>query len=183
MVAMKLAQRKLSLSRVYGLLEPGPVVLLATAHGGRENVMAMSWLTMMEFEPPLVGCVVSGRNWSFDLLSAAKSCVIAIPPASLARTVVGVGNCSGRRVDKFAKFGLTRLAASEVAAPLLAECVANLECRIHDARLVDRYNFFILKVVAAWAVPGVASRRTLHHRGRGVFFASGPPMKLPSRMK
>ena len=170
MVAMKLAQRKLSLSRVYGLLEPGPVVLLATAHGGRENVMAMSWLTMMEFEPPLVGCVVSGRNWSFDLLSAAKSCVIAIPPASLARTVVGVGNCSGRRVDKFAKFGLTRLPASEVGAPLVAECVANLECRI-------------LKVGAAWAGPGVATRRLLHHRGRGVFFPSGAPMKLPSRMK
>lgn len=180
---MPSSRQALPLGDVYRLLEPGPVVLLTTAHRGRRSVMPMTWHTMMEFEPPLVGCVVSGRNYSFDLLSAAKSCVIAIPPASLARQVVGVGNCSGRRVDKFAKFGLTRLPASGVAAPLLAECVANLECRIHDARLVDRYNFFILRVVAAWAVPGVASRRTLHHRGRGVFFASGRPMKLPSRMK
>ena len=42
----------------------------STAHKGRRNVMAMSWHTMMEFEPPLVGCIVSGRHCSFDALSA-----------------------------------------------------------------------------------------------------------------
>jgi flavin reductase (DIM6/NTAB) family NADH-FMN oxidoreductase RutF len=55
-------KRRLALSRVYGLLEPGPVVLLTTSHRGRANVMTLSWHTMMEFEPPLVGCVVSGRG-------------------------------------------------------------------------------------------------------------------------
>ena len=85
MVAMNRAQCKLPLSRVYGLLEPGPVVLLTTAHKGRVNVMTMSWHTMMEFEPPLVGCVVSGRNFSFDLLRASKECVLAVPSSALAK--------------------------------------------------------------------------------------------------
>ena len=58
-----MAKRLLPLSKVYGLLEPGPVVLLTTIHKGRVNVMTMSWHTMMEFEPPLVGCVVSGRDF------------------------------------------------------------------------------------------------------------------------
>ena len=61
-----MAKRSFPLSKVYGLLEPGPVLLLTTAHKGRANVMTMSWHTMMEFEPPLVGCVVSGRDFSFD---------------------------------------------------------------------------------------------------------------------
>ena len=87
MVAMIRTQRKLSLSRVYGLLEPGPVVLLATAQRGRANVMAMSWHTMMEFEPPLVGCVASGRNFSFGLLKASKPCVIAKPSSRIAKKV------------------------------------------------------------------------------------------------
>jgi len=183
MVAMIRTQRKLALSRVYGLLEPGPVVLLTTAHKGRANVMAMSWHTMMEFEPPLVGCVVSGRNFSFDLLRASKACVIAIPSSALAKKVVGCGNTSGRSVDKFAAFGLTPVPASQVNAPLVAECFANLECRIADSRLVGRYNFFILEVVAAWNDPSKKNRRTIHHRGRGEFMVAGRTLKLPSKMK
>ncbi len=62
--------RTLSLSKVYQLLEPGPVVLLTTAHRGRANVMAMSWHMMIEFEPPQLACVVSNANYSFAALRA-----------------------------------------------------------------------------------------------------------------
>ena len=123
-------KRTLPLSRVYRLLEPGPIVLVTTARDGRANVMAMSWQTMLEFEPPLVGCVDSNRNFSFTALRATGECVIAIPEASLASKVVGCGNVSGRRVDKFARFGLTPVPAAHVGAPLVAECFANLECRV-----------------------------------------------------
>lgn len=180
MVAMNRSWRKLPLGKVYGLLEPGPVVLLTTAHRGRANVMALSWLTMMEFEPPLVGCVVSGRNFSFELLRAGKTCVIAIPTADIAERVVAVGNVSGRRLDKFAKFGLTPLPASQVAAPLVAECYANVECRVADTRFVNRYNFFVLEGVAAWLDAAVKNPRTLHHRGWGEFAVPGRVLKLAS---
>ena len=183
MVAMIRIQRKFPLDRVYGLLEPGPVVLLATAHKGRANVMAMSWHTMMEFVPPLVGCVVSGRNWSFDLLLASRQCVIAIPEARIAKKVVAVGNVSGRRADKFAKFGLTALPASQVAAPLVGECYANLECRVADTRMVNRYGLFVLEVLQAWRDPRVKDPRTLHHRGWGAFMVAGETIRLPSRMR
>jgi flavin reductase (DIM6/NTAB) family NADH-FMN oxidoreductase RutF len=135
---------------------------------------------MMEFVPPLVGCVVSGRNWSFDLLRASKECVIAIPTARIAKKVVAVGNVSGRRADKFAKFGLTALPASRVAAPLVGECFANLECRVADTRFVNRYNFFVLEVVAAWTDPTVKNPRTIHHRGWGEFSVPGRTLKLAS---
>ena len=57
--------KPLALSKVYQLLEPGPVVLLTTARKGRANVMTMSWHMMIEFEPPQVACVVSGNDYSF----------------------------------------------------------------------------------------------------------------------
>ena len=175
--------RSLPLSRVYRLLEPGPVVLLATAHRGRANAMAMSWHTMLEFEPPLIGCVVSNRNHSFTALKATRECVIAIPTAEIAREVVGCGNVSGKRVDKFARFGLTPLPAAEVAAPLVGECWANLECRVVDARGVAKYCFFVVEVVKAWVDPARRDPRTIHHRGRGEFFVSGPTFRLQSRKK
>ena len=178
-----MAKRSLPLSRVYRLLEPGPVVLLTTAHRGRANVMTQSWHMMMEFEPPLVGCIVSNRNHSFAALRRTRECVLAIPDARLARQVVRCGNVSGRSVDKFARLGLTPLPAAQVGAPLVAECYANLECRVVDTREVERYNLFVLEVVGAWIDRSVPGPRTLHHQGRGRFMVAGRTLRLPSKMK
>lgn len=178
-----MAKRSYPLSKVYGLLEPGPVVLVTTARKGRANIMTMSWLTMMEFEPPLVGCVISGRNASFDTLKTTRECVINIPTRELAKQVIGVGNCSGRTVDKFVKFGLTPVEASQVQAPLIAECYASLECRVADTQLVNPYNFFVLEVVQAWVDTAVKKPQTLHHRGNGLFAVASETVKLRSGMK
>lgn len=176
-------KRSYPLSKVYGLLEPGPVLLLTTAHKGRANVMTMSWHTMMEFEPPLVGCVVSGRNFSFAALKTTRQCVLNIPTAELAGHVVGCGNTSGLKEDKFQALGLTPQPASRVAAPLIAECYANLECRVADTRLMNRYNFFVLEVLAAWIDPACKAPRTLHHEGMGRFMVAGDRIRLASKMR
>jgi flavin reductase (DIM6/NTAB) family NADH-FMN oxidoreductase RutF len=96
---------------------------------------------------------------------------------------VRCGNVSGRGVDKFARFGLTPLPATQVRAPLIAECFANLECRVVDTREVGRYNLFVLEVVRAWIDRGVRAARTLHHEGRGRFMLAGRRLRLPSKMK
>jgi flavin reductase (DIM6/NTAB) family NADH-FMN oxidoreductase RutF len=176
-------KRALPLSEVYRLLEPGPVVLVSTSDRGRANVMPMSWHTMMEFEPPLVGCVLSGRNHSFGILEATRECVLNVPTVELAKQVVACGNCTGKRVDKLGKFGLTPVPASAVEAPLIDECYANLECRVVDTRWVDDYNFFVLEVVKAWVAPSKVPPRTIHHRGKGVFMVAGEELRLPSKKK
>ena len=173
----------LPLSKVYGLLEPGPVVLLTTQWRGRTNVMTLSWHMMMEFEPPLIGCVVSNRNYTFEILRRTRECVINIPTADLARKVVACGNVSGRRVDKFKKYHLTAEPAASVKAPLIAECYANLECRVADTRMVEKYCMFVLEVVNAWIDPSRKWARTMHHLGKGVFMFAGNKLKLPSKMK
>jgi len=128
----------LPLSQVFRLIEPGPVVLLTTVAGGRANVMTMSWHTMLDFEPPILACVVSGRDYTFELLKKSRECVINIPTVELAKQVVACGNATGRTIDKFKKFGLTPSAASCVRAPLIDECYAQLECRVIDTSLVAR---------------------------------------------
>jgi flavin reductase (DIM6/NTAB) family NADH-FMN oxidoreductase RutF len=173
----------LPLGRVYRLLEPGPVVLLTTARKRRFNVMPMSWHTMMEFEPPLVGCVVSNRNFSFGALEATRECVINIPTVAIIDSAVACGNCSGRSVDKFSRYGLTPVPATRVGAPLIAECPVNLECRVVDARFVTKYNFFVLEVVKAWFDPRRKQLQTFHHQGKGRFMIAGKTVTLPSRAK
>jgi len=175
-------RRILSLARVYQLLEPGPVVLVTTARRGRANIMTMSWHMMVDFEPPIVACVVSNRNYSFELLRSGRECAINIPTVELAQQVVGCGNTTGRRVDKFAKFSLTAVPASRIRPPLIAECYANLECRVIDTRLVNRYNIFILEVLQAWRDTARRKPRTIHHQGNGAFMVAGRTIRLKSRM-
>jgi flavin reductase (DIM6/NTAB) family NADH-FMN oxidoreductase RutF len=172
--------KNLPLAEVYQLLEPGPVVLLTTARKGRANVMTMSWHMMVEFEPPLIACIVSNANSSFDTLRATRECVIAIPARALASKVVKVGNCSGRDVDKFEKFGLTPMPAATVAPPLVAECFANLECKVVDTHLVNKFNLFVLEVQKAWIDPAQKHAKTIHHHGHGRFAVDGETITLKS---
>lgn len=176
-------KRAFPLSKVYSLLESGPVVLVTTAQKGRSNVMAMSWHTMLDFEPPILGCVISERNHTFGMLKATKQCAICIPTVEIAAEVVGCGNTSGRSVEKFQAFGLTPLRASRIDAPLIAECYANLECRVIDARMASRYNFFVLEVVKAWIDPARKRPKTIHHLGKDAFMVAGRTIRLPSKMK
>ncbi|MBK6744775.1 MAG: flavin reductase family protein [Hydrogenophilales bacterium] len=178
-----MAQRVYPLSRVYALLEPGPVLLLATAGTARPNVMTLSWHMPVEFEPPLVACVLSNMDFSYARLKAERECTLNIPTLELADKVVAVGNCSGRDVDKFAAHGLATRPSSLVRAPRVVGCYASLECRVVDTRMANRYGIFILEVVKAWVDASVKAPKTLHHRGKGTFMVAGDTITLSSRMK
>ncbi len=178
-----MAKCNLPLARAYALIEPGPVVLVSSAMGGRANIMTMSWHMMIDFEPPILACVISNRDYTFGLVKKSKECVINIPTAELAKTVVACGNTSGREIDKFKTFGLTPSPAACVSAPLIDECYANLECKVIDGRLVNRYSIFIVEVVKAWIDRSKKNPRMLHHRGYGAFAVDGEIIKLPSRMR
>ncbi len=168
----KIVKRSLPLPQVYRLIEPGPVVMVTTNRKMRPNIMTMSWHTMMEFEPPIIGCVISDRNHTFSILKATQKCVINIPTVELALKMVRCGNTSGRTVDKFKTFRLTPAPAAYVKVPLITECYGNLECKLIDTRMA-KYCFFILQVVKDWIDPSRKRPRTMHHLGRGNFMVAG----------
>jgi flavin reductase (DIM6/NTAB) family NADH-FMN oxidoreductase RutF len=160
-------------AQVRRFLEPGPIVLVSSAHRGRTNIMTMGWHMIMEFEPSLIGCYIWSENFSFELIRRSRECVFNLPTVDIAETVVRIGNSSGRDVDKFDRFGLTKVSAAAVAAPLIAECFANFECRLADARMVKRYSLFVFEVVKAHVATAPKYPRTLHYRGDGVFMIAG----------
>ena len=160
-------------SEVRRFLEPGPIVLVSSRWHGKTNIMTMGWHTVMEFTPSLVGCVISSGNHSFNMIRKSRECVINLPTTALTDTVVGIGNTSGAEVDKFAMYGLTAEKAEMVEAPLIRECHASFECKLHDDALVDSYNFFIFEVVQAHVAPAPEHPDTLHYIGGGMFMLSG----------
>lgn len=159
-------------------LEPGPIVLVSSAWKGARNVMTMGWHMVMEFEPSRIGCFITSANHSYEMIRRSRQCVINIPTAEMAKTVVGIGNCSGAEIDKFERFGLTAEAGEQVQAPLIAECPVSLECRVADTSLLRRYSVFVLEVVKAHAAPRPKYPKTLHYTGDGVFMVAGGHINL-----
>jgi flavin reductase (DIM6/NTAB) family NADH-FMN oxidoreductase RutF len=138
---------KLNLSQAFTLIEPGPVVLVTTNDGKKNNIMTISWTMVLDFTP--VFAITTGEwNHSFAALEKSKECVIAIPTVDMLDKVVGIGTCSGIKTDKFAKFKLTPVTGKKVKAPLIKECLANIECQVID--IVKKHNIVVLQAVAAY---------------------------------
>jgi flavin reductase (DIM6/NTAB) family NADH-FMN oxidoreductase RutF len=177
------AKRSFPLDEIRRFVEPGPIVLVSSQWKHETNIMTMGWHTMLSFSPALIGCYIWPENHSFDMIRKSKECVINIPTVDLAPEVVRVGNTSGRDVDKFAEFGLTAVCGTKVRAPLIAECYANLECRVADTRMVSKYSFFIFQVVKAHAPAAPKYPRTLHYRGGGIFMIAGKSVSFRKQFK
>jgi flavin reductase (DIM6/NTAB) family NADH-FMN oxidoreductase RutF len=163
-------------------LEPGPIVLVSSAHKNETNIMTMGWHMVMEFSPALVGCLISGGNHSHDLIRNSRQCVINVPTVDIAETVVKIGNISGRTIDKSAEFGLTPKPGAHVRAPLIDECYASFECTLVDAAWVNKYNVFVFEVVKAHVATAPKVPKTIHYRGDGEFMVSGEETRKYRRL-
>jgi flavin reductase (DIM6/NTAB) family NADH-FMN oxidoreductase RutF len=162
--------RRLKLGKAFTLMESGPVVLVTTRDGEKDNIMTISWTMVNDFTP--VFAITTGAwNHSFAALRKNRECVIAIPTVDLLDKVVGIGTCSGADTDKFARFRLTPVPARFVKPPLIKECLANIECKVSD--IIRKHNIVVLEAVAAYIDTTRKEKRTVHAVGDGTFIVDG----------
>lgn len=160
----------LDLGKAFTLIEPGPVILVTTHDGQKANIMTLSWTMVMDFTPRFA--ITTGEwNYSFTALRKHRECVIAIPTVDLLDKVVGIGTCSGADIDKFSRFALTPVPAQYVRAPLINECLANIECKVID--IIERHNILVLEGLAAHFNTAREEKRTIHAVGDGTFIVDG----------
>jgi flavin reductase (DIM6/NTAB) family NADH-FMN oxidoreductase RutF len=175
------------LAKAYRLLNHGPTVLVSSAHAGRRNVMAAAWTMPLDFDPPKVAVVIDKTTQTRELVEASGEFVLCVPSRQQAALTLAVGTQSGRDIDKFSLAGVA--AANAVGAPLIAGCLAWLECRvIVEPHIQQAYDLFLGEVVAAWADPSVFSdgrwhfpdeqRRSIHYLSGGSFFTTGDAFEV-----
>lgn len=162
--------RKMKLAKAFTLMESGPVVLVTTHNGEKNNIMTISWTMVLDFTP-LFAITTGEWNYSYAALRKNRECVIAIPTVDMLDRVVGIGTCSGADTDKFVKFKLTPMQGKVVKAPLIKECLANIECRVID--IIKKHNILVLEGVAAYANPARKEKRAIHAVGDGTFIVDG----------
>lgn len=172
--------KKMQLSKAFTLIESGPVVLVTTSDGKKDNIMTISWTMVMDFTP--VFAITTGPwNYSYAALRKSKECVIAVPTVDLLDKVVGAGTCSGADTDKFEKFGLTPVKGKYVRPPLIKECLANIECKVID--IVQKHNIVVLEGVAAYFDSLRKEKRTVHAIGDGTFIVDGRRLNRKKMMR
>jgi len=153
---------------------------VTTHDGARDNIMTITWTMVLGFSAEFA--ITTGPwNHSFAALRETKECVLSTPTVDLIDTAVGIGACSGADTDKFEKFGLTRVEGRHVKAPLIRECLANIECRVVD--FVDRHSIIVLQGVAAWFDTAREERRMIHAVGDGTFIVDGDTIDRREMMR
>ncbi|MDR0762612.1 MAG: flavin reductase family protein [Campylobacteraceae bacterium] len=169
------------LHKAFKFIEPGPVILLVTSENDKPNIMTLSWSTLIDFNP-VIGCVLSPGDYSYEILRRTKECVIAIPAIDIMEKVVQIGNCSGSDTNKFKTFDLTPIKAQKVEPPLIKEALANIECKVIDVDFVDRYGLFIMEGIKAWYDAEKTEKCTFHANGDGTFVIDGETKNLKDLM-
>ena len=171
------------------LVNHGPTVLVSTRHGERRNVMAAAWSMPVEFTPPRIAVVIDKSTYTRELVLASGMLALNLPCAALADVTYTVGTLSGRddgAADKFERLGIPHFDGPELGLPLVAGCVAWMECKVlREPQVEAAYDTFFVEVVSAQADTRVfangrwaftdqnAALHTLHHLGAGAFAQAG----------
>ena len=162
--------RKGKLEKAFTYLESGPVLLVTSHNGKKDNVMTISWHMVLDFTPRLAICTGSW-NESFEIILRTKQCCLCVPAVDMIDQVVALGTVHASECDKFKHFHLKKQKPAVVKAPLIADCLAAVECQVVD--YVKKHNLFVLDGVQLWENLLKKERRVIHANGDGTFFADG----------
>lgn len=130
------------------LLAPVPVVMVSMADAaGKANILTVAWTGIVSSDPVQVYISVRPERYSYHILKETGEFVINAVTASLARACDYCGMVTGKKVDKFAKCGLTKESSKVVRPPRIGESPLALECRVTDVQDHGVHHMFLAEVV------------------------------------
>jgi flavin reductase (DIM6/NTAB) family NADH-FMN oxidoreductase RutF len=157
-------------------LMPTGLFLLTAAHEGQDNwQFVQRGLPISAGPPATVAVILSHRNFTTDLVEASGEFGLAVCSPTQAEMVIGSRGVTGHKVDdKFAQFGMERVKAQHIGAPLIAHTFANLECRVVNRLVLDDRTIYVGEVLAMYHNP---STEPLVHYAKEIYrFRQDPPI-------
>ena len=129
---------------------PERIVWAVAKYEDQCSICPLGWKMNCSGSPQMMAISVAPGHLTHELIAKSGEFVLAWPGADLAEATMLCGTKSGRDVDKFAETGLTALAAAHVRAPLVAECIANLECRVAGRLTAGDHTIFSGEILKVW---------------------------------
>lgn len=145
----------------YYLSYPMITPLITSQAGGKENVMTATWTTPVSIDPPLYAVSIAPSRFSHQLIEDSGNFGVCFMDFQDVEKVLKAGRMSGKNADKFEKLNLEKKKATEINAPLIADAISALECKLtHSPKLGD-HTLFVGKVVASWVQQGTLKDNVL----------------------
>ncbi|MGQ9460147.1 MAG: flavin reductase family protein [Candidatus Bathyarchaeaceae archaeon] len=184
---METRKVEVDLSSAYRLLHPRLVVLVSCVdEAGKANVITLAWSMPVSINPPIVAISIAPKRYSHQLIQKTGEFVVNIPTMNIVRETLFCGRRSGKTYDKFKETGLTPLPAKMVQPPIIKECVAHLECKLHQQITVGDHTLFIGRVLTAYADDGIFDDKfdlkkvkPIYHMGGDDFATLAPEIVSP----
>lgn len=129
---------------------PARVVWAVAEHDGKRSICPLGWKMTTSNSPPMIAISVAPTRFTHDLILNSGGFVLAWPGEDLAEATFFCGTNSGKDVDKFEAMNLSPLKAKHVEAPLIRECIANLECRLSGQLTTGDHTIFAGEVLSAY---------------------------------
>jgi flavin reductase (DIM6/NTAB) family NADH-FMN oxidoreductase RutF len=126
-------------------------LITCSSPGKGANIIAVSFCMPVSKIPPMVACAIGHEAYSCEIIEKTREFVVNVPPQNLRSQIYYCGFHSGRQVDKFKETGLTRQPAHRVKAPIIAECVAHMECRVNKMIRAGDKRLFVAEVIESYA--------------------------------
>ena len=180
-------KRDVDLTQAYRLLHPKHTVLLScTDKKGTPNIITLAWCMPVSVKPPMLALSIRPTRHSYKMIEETKEFVINIPTMSIIKETLFCGRRSGKQHDKFKKTGLTPLPAKIVKPPIIKECIAHLECKLHQKIPAGDHDILVGEIFAAYVNEGVFGKiydldkvRPIHHMGGDDFATLAPKVVHP----
>lgn len=143
------------------LLNPGPVAIVTTSWRGMTNAAPIAWTTPLSMDPPLVGCVIHPHRHTADMIRFSEEFVINIPGPSLVKQTAFLGSQGGLNTNKLEASGLELFNGLKFDAPLIEDCLAWIECGLHDVIRIGDHTMFVGLVVKVQALDEAYAQKWL----------------------
>ena len=159
-------QRQVAYQEAQAARLPREVVIgIAKDERGKYNPITLGMVMVPSVRPPMFAVSIAKHQYSVGAFRRSREFVVALPAEGQAEEALVYGTRSGRDTDKLALTGAKTQKAAVIDGVLLADAVANFECRLVGEFEAGDHIVFVGEVVCAHV--NETARRRLYIVGPG----------------
>lgn len=171
---MRSEKIEVKIASSYKLLHPMHTVLVScVGKNGKPNIITLAWAMPASVNPPLIIVSIRPQRHSYILIEETKEFVVSIPTMNILKETLFCGRKSGRDYDKFKETELTSFPAKRVKPPIIKECVAHLECKLHSQFTAGDHTLIVGRIVEAYADKNTFTNKYNLEKAKMIFHLGG----------